>query len=91
MLNFVVTKVTSDFVSRIWFYLFACFGLLSFLWAPKIQGTTLITRARVLVSKLFIPRLSLLVIAETGRNCAVSAFLCFGRVGIGKGSNSPNF
>mgnify|MGYP003083024210 FL=1 len=38
MLNFVVTKVTSDFASRIWFYLFACLGLLSFLWAPKIQG-----------------------------------------------------
>lgn len=51
----------------------------------------IITRARVLVSKLFTPRLSLLVIAETGRNCAVSAFLCFGGVGIGKGSNSPNF
>ena len=33
-------------------------------------------RGRVLVSKLFIPRLSLLVMAETGRNCAVSAF-CF--------------
>ena len=61
-----------------------------FLWTCKIQGAALL-RARVLVSKLFIPRLSLLVIAETGRNCAVSAFLCFGRVGIGKGSNSPNF
>ena len=51
----------------------------------KFKGY-IITRARVLVSKLFIPRLSLLVIAETGRNFAVSAFL-----GIGKGSNSPNF
>lgn len=78
MLNFVVTKVTSDFVSRIWFYLFACLGLLSFLWTPKIQGAVLL-RARVLVSKLFIPRLSLLVMAETGRNCAVSAFCFLGR------------
>ena len=32
--------------------------------------------ARVLVSKLFISRLALLVMAEIGRNCAVSAF-CF--------------
>ena len=31
-------------------------------------------RARVLVLKLFIPRLSLLIMAETGGNCAVSAF-----------------
>lgn len=77
-----------------------------FLWTPKIQGTTLITlariwslleagggihkntsasllRARVLVSKLFIPRLSLLVMAETGRNCAVSAFCFWVGVGIG--------
>lgn len=38
MLSFVVTKVTNDFASRIWFYLFACLGLLSFLWARKIQG-----------------------------------------------------
>ena len=90
MLSFVVTKVTSDFASRIWFYLFACRGLLSFLWTCKIQGAALL-RARVLVSKLFISRLSLLVMAEIGRNCVVSAFLCFGRVGIGKGSNSPNF
>ena len=44
-----------------------------FLWARKIQRAALL-RARVLVSKLFIPRLSLLVMAETGRNCAVSAF-----------------
>lgn len=84
MLSFVVTKVTSDFVSRIWFYLFACLGLLSFLWALKIQGAALLraywykktlknmgvflcsllrARGRVLVSKLFIPRLSLLVMA----------------------------
>lgn len=42
MLSFVVTKVTSDFVSRIWFYLFACLGLLSFLWALKIQGAALL-------------------------------------------------
>ena len=42
MLNFVVTKVTSDFASRIWFYLFACLGLLSFLWTPKIQGAALL-------------------------------------------------
>ena len=83
MLNFVVTKVTSDFVSRIWFYLFACLGLLSFLWTPKIQGAAFLARARVLVSKLFIPRLSLLVIAETGRNCAVSAFCFWVGVGIG--------
>lgn len=90
MLSFVVTKVTSDFASRIWFYLFACLSLLSFFMGSQNSRATLL-RARVLVSKLFIPRLSLLVIAETGRNCAVSAFLCFGRVGIGKGSNSPNF
>lgn len=90
MLSFVVTKVTSDFVSRIWFYLFACLSLLFFFMGSQNSRATLL-RARVLVSKLFIPRLSLLVIAETGRNCAVSAFLCFGRVGIGKGSNSPNF
>lgn len=32
-------------------------------------------RARVFVLKLFIPRLSLSVMAETGRNCAISA-LC---------------
>ena len=38
----MVTKVTSDFVSRIWFYLFACLGLLSFLWALKIQGAALL-------------------------------------------------
>ena len=74
MLNFVVTKVTSDFVSRIWFYLFACLGLLSFLWAPKIQGL-LFSRARVLVLKLFIPLLAFLVdMAGIGRNCAVSVF-----------------
>jgi hypothetical protein len=46
MLNFVVTKVTSDFASRIWFYLFACLGLLSFLWTPKIQGAAF-SRARI--------------------------------------------
>ncbi|EFH21737.1 hypothetical protein NEIPOLOT_02535 [Neisseria polysaccharea ATCC 43768] len=39
-------------------------------------------RARVLVLKLFIPRLSLLVMAEIGRNCAVSAF-CFWVGGVG--------
>lgn len=60
MLNFVVTKVTSDFVSRIWFYLFARLGLLSFLWTWKIQGAALL-RARVLVSKLFIPLPAFLV------------------------------
>lgn len=49
-----------------------------FLWARKIQGAVLL-RARVLVSKLFIPRLVLLVMAEIGRNCAVSAFCFFGR------------
>ena len=47
--------------------------LLPFLWARKIQGAALL-RARVLVSKLFIPRLSLLVMAETGHTCAVSVF-----------------
>lgn len=46
MLSFVVTKVTSDFASRIWFYLFACLGLLSFLWTLKIQGAELL-RARI--------------------------------------------
>ena len=42
-------------------------------------------RARVLVLKLFIPRLSLSVMAETGRNCAVSAFcrLGYGDYSIG--------
>lgn len=35
-------------------------------------------RARVLVLKLFIPRLSLSVMAEIGRNCAVGAFCCLG-------------
>lgn len=44
----------------------------------KFKGL-LFSRARVLVSKLFIPRLSLLVMAETGRNCAVSAFCFLGR------------
>ena len=43
----------------------------------------IITRARVLVAKLFISRLVLLVMAEIGRNCAVSAF-CF-CVGVGIG------
>ena len=55
-----------------------------FLWARKIQGAALL-RARVLVSKLFISRLVLLVMAEIGRNCAVSAF-CFcvlGRYRVG--------
>ena len=79
MLNFVVTKVTSDFASRIWFYLFACLSLLSLFMGSQNSRATLL-RARVLVSKLFIPRLSLLVIAETGRNFAVSAF-CFCIVG----------
>ena len=35
-------------------------------------------RARVFVLKLFIPRLSLSVMAEIGRNCAVGAFCCLG-------------
>ena len=90
MLNFVVTKVTSDFASRIWFYLFACLSLLFFFMGSQNSRATLL-RARVLVSKLFISRLVLLVIAETGRNCAVSAFCFWVGVGIGKGSNSPNF
>ena len=34
-----------------------------FLWARKIQGAAFLARARVLVSKLFIPCLSLLVMA----------------------------
>ncbi len=34
--------------------------------------------SRVLVLKLFISRLSLSVMAETGRNCAVSAFCRLG-------------
>ena len=46
--------------------------LLTFHGLAKFKG--LHYYARVLVSKLFIPRLSLLVMAETGRNCAVSAF-----------------
>ena len=52
MLSFVVTKVTSDFTSRIGFYLFACLGLLSFLWARKIQGAELL-RARIGVEIIY--------------------------------------
>lgn len=53
MLNFVVTKVTSDFASRIWFYLFARLGLLSFLWAPKIQRAAFLARARIGVEIIY--------------------------------------
>ena len=46
MLSFVVTKVTSDFVSRIWFYLLRV--LVPFLlWTLKIQGGCMITRVLV--------------------------------------------
>ena len=78
MLNFAVTKVTSDFVSRIGFYLSARLGLL-FLFMDS-QNSLYGSRAcaRVLVLKLFIPRLSLSVMAEIGRNCAVGAFCCLG-------------
>ena len=51
--------------------------LLSFYGLAKFKG--LYYYMRVLVLKLFIPRLSLLVMAETGRNCAVSAFCFLGR------------
>ena len=54
MLSFVVTKVTSDFASRIWFYLFACLGLLSFLWTPKIQGLHYYARARIGVEIIYL-------------------------------------
>ena len=54
MLNFVVTKVTNDFASRIGFYLFACLGLLSFLWTPKIQGLHYYVRARIGIEIIYL-------------------------------------
>ena len=79
MLNFAVTKVTSDFVSRIGFYLSTRLGLL-FLFMDS-QNSLYGSRAcaRVMLRKLLILRLSVfLVMAEIGRNCAVSEFCCLG-------------
>ena len=81
MLSFVVTKVTSDFASRIWFYLFACLGLLSFLWARKIQGAAFLARARIGVEIIY----SLSVFVDHGVNrlklrCKRVSLIWYGRV-----------
>lgn len=46
MLSFVVTKVTSDFVSRIWFYLSRVLVFFPFYGLQKFKGC-IITRARI--------------------------------------------
>ena len=77
MLSFVVTTVTTIFVSRIGFYLSARLGLLFLFMDSKnsLYGSL----ARVLLRKLLILHLSVfLVMAEIGRNCAVSEFCCLG-------------
>lgn len=54
MLSFVVTKVTSDFASRIWFYLFACLGLLSFFMGSQNSRGCITTRARIGVEIIYL-------------------------------------
>jgi len=65
MLNFVVTKVTSDFASRIWFYLFARLGLLSFfMGSQNSRGCFSRARARIGVEIIY----SLSVFVDHGVN-----------------------
>ena len=85
----MVTKVTSDFVSRIGFYLSTRLVLLFFFMDSKNSLYGSLSRARIGLEIIY-SRLSLSVMAEIGRNCAISAFCCLGMIGIGQGMNSPN-